>query len=53
MNKVQGIEIGWNQKLYNIVEEFLFDNRDNSVNLEVRRKINNAFNNYPCTISNK
>merc|ERR1712032_306054 len=42
--KHEGIEVGWNQKLYNFIEEFLFNNKENSVNLEIRRKITENFN---------
>jgi len=37
------MEVGWNQHLYNFMEEFLFNNRETSVNLEIRRKISNYF----------
>jgi len=43
--KKEGFEIGWNQKLYNLLSEYLIENTDQTISLELKNKIYQALHN--------
>ncbi len=38
-------EIGWNQKLYDLLSEFMIENKDGNVSLEFKNKIQSTLHN--------
>ncbi len=38
-NKKEGFEIGWNQKLYDLIDEFLDNNKEDKIDFKFKNKI--------------
>lgn len=43
--KKAGFEIGWNQKLFDLLSEFLIENNDGNISLEFKNKIQETLHN--------